>query len=146
MQRHSTVLAGLTAIVLSIVAVHGARAEVHVQGVPDAVVVDARDASVEDVLEALGTSFGLQYRGADALQRRISGTYRGSLQHVVRRVLDGYNFVLKTDDDEIEVVVIGGETSGAGGAGLGATPAAVGQPAAKASTAKERRTQRRRGH
>src|SRR5206468_4911807 len=120
-------------------AVRAARAEVHVQGASDALVLDARDASVEDVLEALGTSFGLQYRGADALQRRISGTYRGSLQHVVRRVLDGYNFILKTDDEDVEVVVIGGDASGTASAGVTSMPAAMGQQAPRPSTAKERR-------
>jgi hypothetical protein len=144
MQGHNAVLACLVVIGLSLAAVPAARAEVQVQGIPDALVLDARDASVEDVLEALGTSFGLQHRGADALQRRISGTYRGSLPHVVRRLLDGYNFVLKTDEDEIEVVVIGGE-SGTAASGAAAS-AAMGQTAPKPSSAKERRAQRRRAH
>jgi hypothetical protein len=144
MQRYSAVLASFVVIGLSLAVAPGARAEVQVQGAPDALVLDARDASVEDVLEALGTSFGLQHRGADALQRRISGTYRGSLQHVVRRLLDGYNFVLKTDEDDIEVVVIGGEGSGA--ATAGAAAAAAAPVPARPATAKERRAQRRRGH
>ena len=145
MQRQSAVLTSLVVIGLSLTAVPDARAEVQVQGGPDAVVIDAHDASVEDVLEALGMSFGLQHRGAGALQRRISGTYRGSLQHVVRRVLDGYNFIVKTDDDDIEVVVIGGDRSGTGTAGMaGATAAAPVPP--KPATAKDRRAQRRRGH
>ena|SRR5262245_5764805 len=145
MPRH--VIASFLAVILSAAFAHGARAEVVVQGKADAMVVNARDASVQDVLAALGTSFGLHYRGADALERRVSGTWRGSLQHVVRRVLDGYDFVLKTDKDEVEVVVIAaGGTSGGDSTGVAAAIDATAQGvSAKMSTPRERR-QRRRAH
>jgi hypothetical protein len=124
----------------------GAGAEVRVAGEPNAVQVDARDASVEEVLAALGTSFGLHHRGASTLERRITGTYRGSLQHVVRRLLDGYDFIMKTNLDEIEVMVLGG---GKAGETRAAGPAPVAAPAlpsipTKTQTVKQRREQRRR--
>jgi hypothetical protein len=125
--------------------VDGAGAEVRVAGEPEAVQVDARDASVEEVLAALGTSFGLQFRGASTLERRITGTYRGSLQHVVRRLLDGYDFIMKTNLDEIEVMVLSG---GKGGEAQAAGPAPVAAPVpsipTKTQTVKQRREQRRR--
>jgi hypothetical protein len=97
--------------------VHPAGAEVRVTGQLDAVSIEVRDAPIEDVLVALGQSFGLQHRSAAPLARRISGTYKGSLSRVLRRVLDGYDFVLKSDSERLEVVVIG-------------APAADGQPSA----------------
>jgi hypothetical protein len=119
---------------------------VRVAGEPEAVQVDARDASVEEVLAALGTSFGLQFRGASTLERRIAGTYRGSLQHVVRRLLDGYDFIMKTNLDEIEVMVLSG---GKAGEAQAAGPASVADPAlpsvpTKTQTVKQRREQPRR--
>jgi hypothetical protein len=88
------------------------RAEVRIAGGPDAVQVEARDAPIEEVLAALGTSFGLHYRGTGSLNRRVTGTYKGPLQSVVRRVLEGYNFTLKTNADNLEVVVIGASKPG----------------------------------
>lgn len=113
MPRHiKPVSSLLLTIPLFALQVDGARAEVRVAGEPEAVQVDARDASVEEVLAALGTSFGLQFRGASTLERRITGTYRGSLQHVVRRLLDGYDFIMKMNLDEIEVMVLSGGKAG----------------------------------
>jgi hypothetical protein len=147
MPRHiKSVSLLLLAIPLMALLVESAGAEVRVAGDPKAVQVDARDASVEEVLAALGTSFGLQYRGASALERRITGTYRGSLQHVVRRLLDGYDFIMKTNVDEIEVMVLSGaktgETHAAGPAPV-AVPALTPTPT-KTQTVKQRREQRRR--
>jgi hypothetical protein len=98
-------------LVASFVHVHSVRGEVRVAGHTEAVQVEARDAPVQDVLAALNTSFGLQYRGVASLDRRISGTYEGSLQQVVRRLLDGYDFIVKMDARTVEVVIIGAAAS-----------------------------------
>jgi hypothetical protein len=117
-KNHDLVPRLVPAILLALLLqVHPAGAEVRVAGQPDAVSVEARDAAVEEVLAALGERFGLQHRSAAPLARRISGTYKGSLSRVLRRVLDGYDFVLKTGSESLEVVVIG-------------APAADGQPSA----------------
>jgi hypothetical protein len=86
---------------------HSVRAEARVTGQPDNVRVEARDSSVEEVLAALGASFGLRYRSTASLGRRITGTYAGSLQRVVTRLLNGYDFVMKTDSGSVEVAVYG---------------------------------------
>jgi hypothetical protein len=83
------------------------RAEARVSGVPDAVLVEARDAAVDEVMAALNTTFGLQYRSPASLSRRVSGTYEGSLQRVVALLLDGYDYVMKTDAGVVEVWVYG---------------------------------------
>ena len=86
---------------------HSVRADARITGEPDAVRVEARNAPVEEVMAALGTSFGLRYRATVSTGRRITGTYEGSLQRVVTRLLDGYNFVMKTSPAGVEVMVYG---------------------------------------
>ena len=115
-------------LVMGLLQAHPAGAEVRVTGQPDAVSVEVRDAAVEEVLVALGESFGLQHRSGAPLARRISGTYKGPLSRVLRRVLDGYDFVLKTEAEKLEVVVIGapaadGQSSAAVASPLPLTPA-----------------------
>jgi hypothetical protein len=99
-------------LVASFLYVHSVRGEVRVAGHPEAVQVEARDAPVQEVLAALNASFGLQYRGVASLDRRISGTYEGPLQRVVRRLLDGYDFIAKMDAGTVEVVIIGAAVPG----------------------------------
>ena len=104
-----------------------AQAEVRVGGAPANVQLEARDASVAEVLDRLNQAFGLQYRSTASLDRRITGNYAGSLQHVVRRVLEGLDYVVKTEENErVEVVVIGQDRPG--GRPLVA-PAAIPAPA-----------------
>jgi hypothetical protein len=73
------------------------RADVRVTGPPEAIRLEAHDAPVQEILAALNASFGLRYRGVAGLDRRISGTYQGSLPRVVRRLLDGYDFIVMAD-------------------------------------------------
>src|SRR5215211_5079700 len=105
---------------------HSACADVNVAGSSEALQLQTHDAPVQEVLAALNASFGLRYRGVADLDRRISGTYQGSLARVVRRLLDGYDFIVTADivtadadansDDGsfevIEVIVIGAAALG----------------------------------
>jgi hypothetical protein len=84
-----------------------ARADVAVTGARDDVRIEVDNAAVEDVMDALGVNFGLRYRSTAPLARRISGTHRGALERIVARVLDGYDFVVKTGPEGIEVTVYG---------------------------------------
>ncbi len=85
----------------------GARAEVQITGEGDAVQVDAKEASVEELLSALRKAYGLRYSSSANLSRSVSGTYAGSLQQVVSRVLSlqGYNFIAETSEHGTIVAV-----------------------------------------
>ena len=83
-----------------------ARAEIHIKGSASNVHVDARDATVADVLGALAEHFGLSVRGT-VRDRRISADFDGSLRQVIKRVLNGYNYVIGPRGDGIEVMVLG---------------------------------------
>jgi hypothetical protein len=85
---------------------HAIGGEVRVQGSAAAVRVEARDATGTEILAALGSRFALSYRGSTD-GRGFSGTFKGPLREVVKRVLDGYNYVINTKNDGLEVVVMG---------------------------------------
>jgi hypothetical protein len=82
-------------------------AEVQVRGSPQAVRIEARDTPVEEILAALGRAFGMHYQLLANVDKRVSGTYVGPLPRVLARILDGYNFILKTDNGSIAVTVVG---------------------------------------
>jgi hypothetical protein len=83
-----------------------ALAQTTITGAEDDLTVEARGSSVQEVLAALGTKFGLRYRNIAALDRRIDGTYEGSLHQVVTRLLDGSSYVMSTGGGQIEVIVV----------------------------------------
>ena len=87
-----------------------ARAEIQIKGSASNVHVDARDATVADVLAALAEHFGLRVLGT-VRDRRISADFDGSLRQVIRRVLDGYNYVIGPRGDGIQVMVLGTASS-----------------------------------
>lgn len=103
-QRIATAL-GLTILLLSYPC--SVQAEPLVVGEQNALRVEVRDASVEEVLAALQERFGLRYRSNVSLDRNVTGTYTGSLQQVATHLLEGYDFVIKTNSATIEVIVLG---------------------------------------
>ena len=115
-----------------------------VGGAADDVRLEVTDASLDDVLAALGVNFGLRYRSPAPLGRRITGAHRGSLQRVVALLLDGYDFVVKTGAEGVEVTVYGTgkpqDTSAPSKAVEAVMPAAP----AQTSSARSRREERRK--
>jgi hypothetical protein len=103
--------------------------KVHVRGSPEAVTIEARDTSVEDVLAALSRAFDMDYQSSIDLDKPLYGTYVGPLSQVLTRILRGYNFVLKTDNSRIVVTVVGTLNS------LAANPSPPGLPASGAPRA-----------
>ena len=90
-----------------------AHAETQVAGEPAALNVAAQNATLQEVLTALRSSFGLKYQTSTDLNRSISGTYNGSLREVIMRLLDGYDFFVRKVGDDLEIVVVGLSASSA---------------------------------
>jgi hypothetical protein len=88
-------------------------AEMRVRGSPEAVRIEARDSSVAEILSALSSAFNMRYQSSANLDKRLSGTYTGPLSRVLARILDGYNFVVKTDNGTLAVTVLGPPNGGA---------------------------------
>jgi hypothetical protein len=84
-----------------------AMAGAKVSGSPEAVSLQAQNSSIAEIFEALGHDFNIYYRSSIELQNHITGNYEGSLRHVMTRILEGYNFVVKTSPGQIEVIVLG---------------------------------------
>jgi hypothetical protein len=85
-----------------------AWAEVRVvESGPGTFVVEAREATVEQVLEALSESRNFEFHTSRALTRVLSGTYTGTLPRVLARVLDGYDHVVQSTPTGIRLNVLG---------------------------------------
>jgi hypothetical protein len=86
-------------------AASAAFADAQVRGTPEAVVVEAKNTSVEEVLKAL-SAFDVHYRSSANLQTRLTGNYEGSLQRVMKRVLEGYSYFVKIGDGRIDLTIL----------------------------------------
>jgi len=110
-------------------------AEMQVRGSPEAVRIEARDTPVEEILAALSRAFGMHYHLSAKLNKRVTGTFVGPLPRVVTRILDGYNFILKTDNGNIAVTVVGTPDAAAAAVPASSGPKVVRQPTAVAPAA-----------
>ncbi len=97
-----------------------ARAETQVHGTPQAVVVEAQNATIEEILVALTDTFKVQFKSAANLDKRLTGTYQGTLQQAVSHILKGYDFVVKSGQAGLEITLLG---AGKPVAVVGARPA-----------------------
>ena len=85
-----------------------ARTQVSVAGDGAHVRLEASNAPLSEVLSALEQTFPVRYRTAVPLDQSIVGTYRGSLRHVLSRLLDGFSYyVADTAEGGIEITVVG---------------------------------------
>jgi hypothetical protein len=111
MRRQQCIFALVTTLACGLATM--ACAEVQIEGNPAEVRVTTSKDTISDVLSAFGATFNVQYRTAIPLDASALATYSGSLGQVISRLLDGYNYVIKTNRDATEVVVYGrsGEVS-----------------------------------
>jgi hypothetical protein len=85
-----------------------ADAEVNVEGSPALVRVSTSRDTISDVLSALAAKFNVPYRTAIPLDAAAEAAYAGSFRQVISRLLDGYDYVIKTDESKTtEIIVFG---------------------------------------
>jgi len=84
-----------------------AAAEVRIEGNLAAVRISTSQNTIADVLSALGTSFKLRYRTEVPLIATADPAYSGSVRQVIAHLLEGYNYLVKTDQETTEIVVLG---------------------------------------
>jgi hypothetical protein len=84
-----------------------ACAEVRLEGDPQSVRVTTDQDAIADVLLAFTATFNVKYRTAIPLDEAANGTYSGSLGQVISRLLGGYNYVIKRNQESTEIVVYG---------------------------------------
>ena len=104
--RQRRCLFGLvTALSMGVVTI--ACAEVHVERSRAAVRVTTSQDAIADVLSAVAATFNIQYRTAIPLDATANATYSGSFGQVISSLLDGYNYVIKSEQEATEIVVFG---------------------------------------
>jgi hypothetical protein len=77
------------------------------RGQCQAVRVTTSQDAIAEVLAAIATTFNVQYRTAIPLDAASNAAYSGSFGQVISRLLDGYNYVIKKDQETTEIVVFG---------------------------------------
>ena len=106
-KRVTSHIALLAVVILSLSFARAANAEVRVSGQANALVVETRGATLNEVLSALRASVQFQYRGTEGLNGVVSGTYTGSLSRVVTRLLEGHDYVMHVSANNLELIVFG---------------------------------------
>ncbi len=103
--------APLSACAVFLAALHASAVggEIRVQASGNEVRVEARDATGADILAALAGHFAISYRGVAPTERRVTGTFEGRLSQVVKRVLEGYSYVINRTSHGLEVVIVSPE-------------------------------------
>jgi hypothetical protein len=103
--RAAVILLALLGLQLS--AVHGpALAATEVHGQPGGIQLNATNATVKEILDALATSYKLTYRIPSSLHSDLTVRCSGTLRHILEHALYGHDYFLKVLDDSVEVVVL----------------------------------------
>ena len=93
---------GLLIAVLSGNSIH---AEVILRGDATDLRLEARNATVDEILDALRARFPLGIRGMSA-DHHITAIYQGPLRKILMHVLDGYDYVIGPSGDDMTVMVV----------------------------------------
>lgn len=84
-----------------------AAAEVRVTDIGGGrLVIEAHDATVQQVLDALGQSRTIRFQASEALSQHVTGTYSGTLPRVLSRILDGYDHVIRTTPSGFQIDIV----------------------------------------
>lgn len=104
------VISGLSracvAAIVCFVSLNAAFAEVHISGSKDAITVEAKNASLDDVVASLNSSFKANISVKPATHIRITGIYVGAIRQVVARMLSGHDFVLSSSNNQMKIILI----------------------------------------
>ena len=108
MRRQIAVSARPLAVIAALFLIYASplHAEARITGTPDALQIEAHESSIEEMLNILATRFGLRYRTEASLDRLITGTYKGTLQQVVGRLLEGFDYIAKTNSGGVEIIIL----------------------------------------
>ena len=101
------------AIILDCCLAVSASAGIRINGDVEGLEITTEREPISKVLYALSETFHLKHRIALPLDAPANTRYGGTLVQVIARLLDGYNYTVKRERQEIEIVVIGkrGETA-----------------------------------
>jgi hypothetical protein len=101
-------------------------AEVHLSGTPDRFVLQAHDATMPEILDAVRSAFALDVTLKGASARKFTGTYSGSVRQVLARLLRGEDYVLRSAADGMGVILLGASAADGTAVRSAVLPAAQG--------------------
>jgi hypothetical protein len=81
------------------------RAEVHISGSKDAMVLEAKNASLREIADAFGSAFKTKIKLSLQTDRTITGTYSGSVRAVLQRLLEGNDYVARISADQMSIAI-----------------------------------------
>jgi hypothetical protein len=99
--------AGGFALICALASGSVSRAEVRVEGTPAVVRITTSEDKISEVLSALSVRFNVQVQTSVQLDTVARKLYVGDLNEVVGRLLDGYNYVIKTKNGVTEILILG---------------------------------------
>jgi hypothetical protein len=99
---------------------------VRVAGTAEKLKLEVSDATVDNALAALRSAVDFKCLCSPSLDRRVTGVYQGNIRHVLSRLLEGYNYVIKTSPSgAVEVLVLRTNASAQLNPGYASSPGAV---------------------
>lgn len=86
---------------------HAAGGSLCAQGSPAAIRLEIRRTTIATALSALSTGYKISYRSSIALSETRDGIYTGSLEQVISRLLEDYNYVMELQNSTLDLVIFG---------------------------------------
>ena len=84
-----------------------ARAEVHLSGTSTQLTLEARNATLPEILSGIQSTLNYKVSLTGSTARQFTGTYSGSLPRVLSRLLDGTDNVISSVGGQISIVLSG---------------------------------------
>jgi hypothetical protein len=106
-----------------------------IQGAADDLRVNAEDATIIEILEALSGRFKFTYAVHSHSGRSLNGVYSGTLHEALTRVLDGNDYIVKLSESGMDIVVLGPSNATVGVAQLPQRSPVASAPASSAPVA-----------
>jgi hypothetical protein len=98
-------------------------AEVRLSGTADRMVLQANDASIGEVVDALRSAFDLPIEVSGDSPRRLTGRYSGSVRQVLLRLLQNEDYVTRFAPDRVSIRLVGVSAAAAHAAAASSPPA-----------------------
>jgi hypothetical protein len=99
---------------------------VKVAGTAEKLKLEVSNATVDNALAALRSAVEFKCLCSAPLDRRVTGVYQGNIRRVLSRLLEGYDYVIKTSPSgTVEVIVLRTNASPPPDPGYASSPATV---------------------
>jgi hypothetical protein len=110
--RPCLVRSAVLSLVLICAAPAKAAPEVQISGGADNIVLRARNATMAEVLSGIHSALDIGIEATGSPARQFTGTYSGSLRHVLSRLLEGENYVIRASASGVDIIFIGPRAGG----------------------------------